>query len=62
LAQKYLEEPQFIGCQHHVFDQVLRVLMDLGANNTSPNIEYPFIVERVNNYEQLKNNFKMGKI
>ena len=43
--QKNREEPQFIGCQHHLIDRVLRIIMDeeLGGNNTSPNIEYPFI-------------------
>ena len=62
-AQKKLEEPQFIGCQHHVLDRLLRLVMDdeLGGNNTSPNIEYPFIPELVKNYEQLKINFKNGK-
>ena len=62
-AQKKLEEPQFIGCQHHVLDRVLCIVMDdeLGGNNTSPNIEYPFIPELVKNYEQLKMNFKNGK-
>ena len=62
-AQKKLEEPQFIGCQHHILDRVLRLLMneELGGNNTSPNIEYPFIPELVKNYEQLKMNFKNGK-
>src|SRR5580704_19702805 len=62
-SEKKLEEPQFIGCQHHVLDRVLRVVMDeeLGGNNTSPNIEYPFIPELVKNYEQLRMNFKNGK-
>lgn len=62
-AQKNLEKPQFIGCQHHILDRVLRVVMDheLGGNNTSPNIEYPFIPELVKNYEQLKMNFKSGE-
>ena len=62
-TQKKLEEPQFIGCQYHILDRVLRLVMDddLGGNNTSPNIEYPFIPELVNNYEQLKMNFTNGK-
>ena len=34
---------------------------ELRGNNTSPNIEYPFIPELVKNYEQLKTNFKNGK-
>ena len=62
-AQKNLETPHFIGCQYHILDRVLRVVMDheLGGNNTSPNIEYPFIPELVKNYKQLKMNFKSGE-
>lgn len=61
-AQKNLQEPQFIGFQHHVLDLVLRVVMDdeLGGNNISPNIEYPFIRELVNKDEQPKKTFKNG--
>ena len=33
---------------------------ELGGNKTSPNIEYPFIPELVNNYKQLRMNFKNG--
>ena len=52
-AQKKLEEPQFIGCQHHVLDRVLRIVIDdeLGGINTSPNIEYSFIPKLVKNCE-----------
>ena len=33
----------------------------LGENTKSPNIDYSFIPELINNYEQLKINFKNGK-
>ena len=62
-AGKKLEKPQFVGCQHHVLDRMLRLVMDdkLGGNNTSPNIEYPFVSGLVKNYDQLKMSFKNGK-
>ena len=62
-AEKQLEKPQFIGCQHHVLDRVLRLVMDgkLGGNNTSPSMEYPFVSELVKNYDQLRMSFKNGK-
>ena len=62
-CQKNREELQFIGCQHHVLDRVLHIVMDeeLGGNNMSPNIKYPFIPEFVKNYQQLRMNFKNGK-
>ena len=46
-AEKKLEKPQFVGCQQHVLDCVLRLVVDdkLGGNNTSPNMEYPFVSE-----------------
>ena len=62
-AKKKLEEPQFIGCQHHVLDRVLRIFMDdkIGGNKTSNNIEYPFVQELLKNYDELRNHFKNGK-
>ncbi|CAI9719997.1 Hypothetical predicted protein [Octopus vulgaris] len=61
-AQKDLKEPQFIGCQHHIRDRVLRVVMDneLGEKKSSSNIEYTFIPELLKNYEKLQANFNNG--
>jgi hypothetical protein len=66
LQQKFSEnggsKPQFIGCQHHILDRILRVVMDeeLGGKTKSPNIEYPFVSELVENYEELKAEFENG--
>ncbi|CAI9726985.1 Hypothetical predicted protein [Octopus vulgaris] len=62
-AQKGLKEPQFIGCQHHVLDRDLRVVMDsgLGGKKSSPNIKCTFIPELLSNYEKLQANFNNGE-
>jgi len=58
-AEKKLEKPQFIGCQHHIHERVLRLSMDseFGEKSTSPNIEYPFIQVLLSVYEKLKMQF-----
>ena len=39
-AVKKLEEPQYIGCQQHILDRVVRVIMDaeFSGKNISLNI------------------------
>ena len=43
MKKQKLGKPQFYGCQHHVFDRVLFLLIDdnVGGNNTLPSMEYP---------------------
>jgi hypothetical protein len=55
-AKKTITKPQFIGCQHHILDRILRLVMDeeLGGNTVSPNIDYPFVPNVIKNYEMLK--------
>ncbi|ELT91427.1 hypothetical protein CAPTEDRAFT_195363 [Capitella teleta] len=55
--------PRFISCQHHVLDRILRVAMDseLMGKTKSPNIEYFFVKDLMENYEQLKAGFSNGK-
>jgi hypothetical protein len=66
LQRKFLEKgaskPQFISCQHHVLDRILRVVMDeeLGGKTSSPNIEYPFVPQLLKDYEELKDHFVHG--
>ena len=66
LQQRFLEKvgckPQFINCQHHVLDRMLRLAMDeeLGPNSSSSNIQYPFVSQLIKNYEELKAEFVNG--
>lgn len=59
---KDVNKPQLISCQHHVLDKILRVVMDreLGGNTRSPNMEYPFMSQLMNKYEELKAKFVNG--
>jgi len=60
--EKCANKPQFVSCQHHVLDRILRLVMDdeLGGATRSPNIEYPFVSDLLKNYEELKSQFKNG--
>jgi len=62
--QKYCKQvhgysPQYIGCQHHVLDRVLRHAMEfvIGGKTSNPNISYPFVSKIIENYESLKRKF-----
>ena len=48
IARK-LEVPQYIGCQHHVLDLLLKHVMDniFGSKTLSPNINYFFVDELI---------------
>lgn len=61
-SEKGFDRPLFISCQHHVLDRILRVVMDeeIGGSTTSPNIEYPFVSQLMNSYEELKAKFVNG--
>lgn len=61
-ADKGISVPQFISCQHHVLDRILRVVMDdvIDCNTKSPNIAYPFVPEVMTRYEELKVQFVNG--
>lgn len=56
--------PQYIGCQHHVLDLLLRHVMDevLGGATSSPNIGYNFVSELVNNYEHLRRSYRQNTV
>lgn len=60
----FLPPPQYVGCQHHILDLVLRYVMDeiLGGKTSSPNIHYDFVVELQNNYIHLKNTFNQNDV
>jgi len=54
-----LEEPQYIGCQHHILDLILRHVLDyfFPAKSRSPNINYDFIEDILTNYDDLQQNY-----
>lgn len=61
-TDKGFEAPQFVSCQHHVLDRILRLVMDdeLGSNTKSPEIEYFFVSDVSKNYDQLRSTFRNG--
>ena len=68
LQRNFLENsgkiPNFFGCQHHILDKVLRLVMaeSFGPGTTSTDIEYPFVKILVEDYDTLKNLFKNAEV
>ncbi len=60
--EKGIPVAQYIGCQHHVLDLVLKHVMNqiFGGKTTSPNISYDFIHEIIDNYEKLKIDYQQS--
>ena len=56
--------PQYVGCQHHVVDLILKHFMNekFGAKTSFPNISYEFIEELLQNYDDLKRNFQQSNV
>lgn len=54
---KGFDEPQYIGCQHHILDLVLRHVLDFlfPIQSRSPNINYKFIDDILEQYDDLQN-------
>jgi hypothetical protein len=53
---KGFDDPQYIGCQHHILDLVLRHVLDffLPIQSQSPKINYKLIDEIIEHYDDLK--------
>ena len=60
--EKRLEELQYIGCQHHILDLILRHLLNFNFQTQSrpPSIEYEFVEEILEHYGTLQNEY-MGR-
>ena len=60
MTGKGLDMPQYIGCQHHILDRILRHVLDfyLSETTTKPSLNYKFINELLENYKQLQSKYK----
>ncbi|KAG0724579.1 hypothetical protein GWK47_040332 [Chionoecetes opilio] len=60
MVGKGLEMPQYIGCQHHILDRVLKHVLDfyVSKTTTKPSLNYKFIDELLENYEELQSEYK----
>lgn len=57
---KGLDMPQYIGCQHHILDRILRHVLDfyVSETTTKPSLNYKFIDELLENYNHLQSEYK----
>ena len=60
MALKGFEKPQYIGCQHHILDRILKHVLDfyVSKTTTKTSLNYKFIDEVLENYEELQNHYK----
>jgi len=51
---------QYIGCQHHILDRILRHVLDYynPTTLTKPSFNYEFVDDVINNYNSLLENYK----
>lgn len=59
-----LKEPQYIGCQHHILDLILRHVLDyfFPGKSRSPNINYNFIEDNLKDYDDLQKSYSSKEI
>ena len=60
MTGKGLDMPQYIGCQHHILDRILRHVLDfyLSETTTKPSLNYKFVDELLENYKHLQSEYK----
>ena len=60
--EKNISKRQIISCQHHILDRIFCLVMDeeFVGSTESPNIEYPFVSELLNDYDVLNAKFVDG--
>lgn len=56
---KGLDMPQYIGCQHHILDRILRHVLDfyISETTTKPSLNYKFVNELLENYDHLQSEY-----
>ncbi|KAG0724516.1 Cuticle protein AM1274 [Chionoecetes opilio] len=60
MVGKGLEMPQYIGCQHHILDRILKHVLDTYGSKTTtkPSLNYKIIDELLENYKELQSEYK----
>lgn len=60
VMRKGFPEPQYVGCQHHILDRILKHVLDFFIQNQSqkPTLNYEFIDEVLQMYVNLQQNYK----
>lgn len=60
MTGKGLDMPQYIGCQHHILDRILKHILDfyVSEKTTKPSLNYKFVDELLENYNYLQSEYK----
>ena len=53
-------QPQYIGCQHHILDRILKHVLDFfnPISSTKPTLNYEFVDEVIKQYDILQQSYK----
>ncbi len=60
MISKGFDKPQYIGCQHHILDRVLKHVLEFfnPTSSTKPTLNYKFVDDVVKHYENLQQSYK----
>ena len=56
MCEMGLEKPQYIRCQHHILDRMVKHVLDfyVCSGSTKPSLSYEFVDEIIQKYEDLQ--------
>ena len=59
MISRGFERPQYIGCQHHILDRILKHVLDylIPYSLTKPTLHYEFVDDLVKNYDNLQQSY-----
>jgi len=60
MTSRGFNSPQYIGCQHHILDRILKHILDyfIPTNSTQPSLNCEFVNEVVKYYNTLQQSYK----
>ena len=63
MVTRGFDEPQYIGCQHHILDRILKHVLDFfnPISSTKPTLNYEFVDEVIKQYDVLQQFYKPEK-
>ena len=60
MVTRGFDQPQYIGCQHHILDRIVKHVLDFfnPISSTKPTLNYEFVDEGIKQYDVLQQSYK----
>lgn len=60
MVTRGFDQPQYIGCQHHILDRIVKHVLDFfnPISSTKPTLNYEFVDEVIKQYDVLQQSYK----